>query len=907
MNISKKIVLSSLFCVCGLFHAYAQMIRTVGRIVPHNPSAYSTIIVSDAAGDEPLGGATVKIVHKRDTLITTTRLVDLGPVKIAFCFYEKTPQDSVELNVSYVGYKSFFRKYSAAEFKGTQRIQLFDDVTAISQIVVVGEQVAMVIRGDTTFYNAASFKTLEGDRFRELLRQLPGVEVKDNRIYANGEEIKRVYVDGRNFFGDNPEYVLSDLTADDVRSVKVYDQQSPDAKYLGDDKARNEKVMDVVTYSKPDVIKGGVMAAQVGVSLGKEGYSGEKFRYDMGTDLYRNTERNNLRLGLIFQENSPSNATVASQGITPGSRQDVSAGHSLRRGDSLMVSTNFIFRRNTRESRSLSNMVYFPDRDYSQRSQNTSSFTEGRSHTFSLSENIQCRRRGNIFMVSARGELNRAKNASQNFTLQQIDDEQTVLDRNIRGDGSGGSVNLHVTNSTKIGTRAFLFADANFKYSRSSEDGLNVDTVASNSLMRTIIDNNTDANNIQVNASAIFKFDLSKMVALGLAYRFGYNYGKSRRASMDYIADPVGSLDFVNSYNYTINSYRNIIDPQLTIVKNDFHFDLGFGFQAYSIISDERLPIAGTARRHYYSFVPSLNLLYMTSAHNLLFSMNSSAEELSLEQIRSGLDVTNPLVIRAGNPDLRQTKQYAASIRYNYTDAAHSATWSFGVSGNFKVDYMANKSTLFTVQTYLPKYDYTMQSGAQLNEIVNADGYYGWQVGAGYSKRLKFGLTIKTEAKYLFDRMPYFVGSDLSYARNNAARLSLSAISGFSNKVRFEFDSTSELSYYDTKNQQSKHFSQDLRGMVQAMILKYNILTVSTAYHLYRNYAVSNVNRDDILTNAAIGRKFGKERKLELSVGVVDLFNRINNARTLFTDNYISTTTSVYLGRYGYIRATYQF
>lgn len=179
-----------------------------------------------------------------------------------------------ELNVSYVGYKSFFRKYFAAEFKGTQRILLFDDVTAISQIVVVGEQVAMIIRGDTTFYNAASFKTLERDHFRELLRQLPGVEVKDNRIYANGEEIKRVYVDGRNFFGDNPEYVLSDLTVDDVRSVKVYDQQSPDAKYLGDDNARNEKVMDVVTYSKPDVIKGGVMAAQVGVSLGKGGLFG---------------------------------------------------------------------------------------------------------------------------------------------------------------------------------------------------------------------------------------------------------------------------------------------------------------------------------------------------------------------------------------------------------------------------------------------------------------------------------------------------------------------------------------------------------------------------------------------------------------------------------------------------------
>ena len=138
------------------------MIRTVGRIVPHNPSAYSTIIVSDAAGDEPLGGATVKIGHKRDTLITTTRLVDLGPVKIAFCFYEKTPQDSVELNVSYVGYKSFFRKYHITPIH-PQRIDYVD-----TRYLVACSGCGIALLPHTTIRNSSTgqnpvYGTIKGD------------------------------------------------------------------------------------------------------------------------------------------------------------------------------------------------------------------------------------------------------------------------------------------------------------------------------------------------------------------------------------------------------------------------------------------------------------------------------------------------------------------------------------------------------------------------------------------------------------------------------------------------------------------------------------------------------------------------------------------------------------------------
>lgn len=51
------------------------------------------------------------------------------------------------------------------------------------------------------------------DRFAELLKQLPGVEIKDNKIYAEGQEVKRVLIDGKNLFGSKTSYALTDLEA----------------------------------------------------------------------------------------------------------------------------------------------------------------------------------------------------------------------------------------------------------------------------------------------------------------------------------------------------------------------------------------------------------------------------------------------------------------------------------------------------------------------------------------------------------------------------------------------------------------------------------------------------------------------------------------------------------------------
>lgn len=255
----------------------------------YGPGAHATIDVRDRATQEPLVGATVTVICGADTLRGATAKSRSGRSAEFAC--DRIFRDSVTLEVRYVGYRTFSRRYGAAGFSGYIDVGMETDEQQIARVIVLGEQVAMVFRGDTTIYNAAAFRTLADDRLEELLRQLPGVEVRDNRIYADGREVRRIYVDGRNLFGRQTEAALTDLRADDVLRVRIYEEPNPVAKHTGNDTAPKEKVMDVETRSKRAVVRGGELSALAGASLEKD-YSGRhEVRHAEAMRLYRHSEQ----------------------------------------------------------------------------------------------------------------------------------------------------------------------------------------------------------------------------------------------------------------------------------------------------------------------------------------------------------------------------------------------------------------------------------------------------------------------------------------------------------------------------------------------------------------------------------------------------------------------------------------
>src|SRR6185295_1253732 len=102
------------------------------------------------------------------------------------------------------------------------------------------------IKGDTTVYTADSFKVREGANVEELLRRLPGIQVdKDGKITAMGERVKKVLVDGEEFFGSDPGIATKNLRADAVKEVEVFDKKSDQAEFTGIDDGVKDKTINL--------------------------------------------------------------------------------------------------------------------------------------------------------------------------------------------------------------------------------------------------------------------------------------------------------------------------------------------------------------------------------------------------------------------------------------------------------------------------------------------------------------------------------------------------------------------------------------------------------------------------------------------------------------------------------------
>lgn len=116
-----------------------------------------TITVEDKETKDPLIGATVSIMSGADTLRGTTSKEDFYRT-LAVYKCDRIFRDSVDLEVSYLGYKPYKERFAAAEFRSRIEVKMEVDEQSIAQVVVVGKQIAMVFKGDTTVYNAGRSK-----------------------------------------------------------------------------------------------------------------------------------------------------------------------------------------------------------------------------------------------------------------------------------------------------------------------------------------------------------------------------------------------------------------------------------------------------------------------------------------------------------------------------------------------------------------------------------------------------------------------------------------------------------------------------------------------------------------------------------------------------------------------------
>ncbi|MEI6139542.1 MAG: outer membrane beta-barrel protein [Mariniphaga sp.] len=167
------------------------------------------------------------------------------------------------LQVSFIGYQTLYKKISVpVTDNNLGAITLNVKSQQIKEVNVVGEYVPISINKDTIEYNAAAFKMKPDAVTEDLLKKLPGLEVdRAGNIKAMGEDVKKLYVDGKEFFGNDPKVATKNVPADAVDKVQVYDRKSEEAMFTGIDDGERQKVINLkMREDKKKGVFGSLMA-----------------------------------------------------------------------------------------------------------------------------------------------------------------------------------------------------------------------------------------------------------------------------------------------------------------------------------------------------------------------------------------------------------------------------------------------------------------------------------------------------------------------------------------------------------------------------------------------------------------------------------------------------------------------
>lgn len=239
------------------------------------------------------------------------------------------------LQIAFLGYETYYSNLNIPS--GLENIPdviiMKEKKVTLDEVNIVSERIPLQIKRDTIEYNASAFKTKPDASAEDLLKKLPGVEVdRSGNIKALGEDVKNVYVDGKEFFGNDPTVATRNLPADALNKVQVFDKHSDESEFTGiDDGIRDKSVNLVLKDDKKQGVFGDIMAG---------GGTGE--HYQGNAKVYRFTGKTQMAaLAMLNNVNQYGFSLNDYMNFSGGISALASEGGMIRLGDESGFPVNF--------------------------------------------------------------------------------------------------------------------------------------------------------------------------------------------------------------------------------------------------------------------------------------------------------------------------------------------------------------------------------------------------------------------------------------------------------------------------------------------------------------------------------------------------------------------------------------
>lgn len=851
--------------------------------------------ISDSKTTDGLPGAAVFVVSGRDTLKTVT-----GEYGTASYEYLKFPKDTVELTASFLGYKQKSIKGVVSK-KTDTHIYLFleEDPQQLNSIIVKGDAIAMVMHGDTTVFNSAAFNKREGDALRNLLKKMPGVEIRGDEIAYNGKKIDRILFNGNNLFGKDMGNAMDMVLAKEVKSVKVYDAKAIDD-MAGDGTVAKEHVMDVHTWDPLNHV--GELSIDIGAGLfstsGENGGREYSATGSLSVGDYSTGSRPRLSGSVNADRNTYTSVPRRS------ARADVNIGKDKAgvSGYNTFLSYNSTKTRNS----SGSTTSYLPTDIWTSRLDTTASSSLSKNHTLNSTTSAYFSKGMNMFRSEAVLSYTGTTASGSNISRSWLDDSQSGYNRLTENKSSAFTVGINGHYSRRFKKpRRSLKLDPTITASFQKGDGLRLDTIRT-STSKEWLTSTLSSRSISPSIKLSYAEPAGRKSTISFTSGVTYSYEKKRNMYLDMLD---GTTDGNNSKDFTNNNLTGVIELsyQYGQRNNGLHAIASVNAKDVLVLRDEHFGSVKDFTKNYIIPELSLSLGYYkgTQGMSLNYSKNSSVP--SVEQLRNSLDDSNPLLLRSGNPDLKMPVTRNAAVTYSITIPERGIAINARLNGTFITDNFSSRTTYFKEDTFLPEYDYTAVAGSGLVSPVNIPMSHS--LGAlvkydQYFSRLKSNLSVELGAQN--SRSPYYLADKLQDNSITSGNLDILSYTDIGDNASFY------LRLYVTGGENrsggmvvDRYINPSVEVIYTHRIGSIEFLIRDTASRMF----TSNSGADFLDNNlsAQVSWLFGKDKRCSLSVYGNNLTDNTRSNKFTIADNYSTRSWESYLGRSAGFSFVYKF
>ena len=881
-------------------------------------------IVKDSIAMVPISYATVSVVSLKDSSLVSFTISSKGGSfemkNLAWgqyqliCSFEGLQTKSIPFSVS--------TDSSIADLGSIYLQPLYKTMDA----VIIKDNAPVKIKGDTLAFNADAFKTKPNAVVEDLLKKLPGVQVDRNgNVTAQGEEVQKIYVDGKEFFGNDPKLATKNLTADMIDQVEVYDDMSEQSKFNKIDDGSRSKAINLKL--KKDKKKG---------TFGKifGGYGTDE-RYDAGINAYsfkaarqatvigKTNNINNLGFTNRDMLGSSGNSTAGSGGrggssiprgtggssnsslnsFTDGVTSSSQLGANFKDvwGTNLEINSSYlfshsntkneenVFRQNfgrgsttyTDQDRisnrinknqnlnlnltwfvdSFNSIIYYPTLSI----QNTNASSEDTTSLYSIDSS------------SLRKEINQSKQQAESWGQGLTWNNNLIWRKRFRREGRT------------------LSASLNNSWNNSERENYNLFSARVNS-RNTYINSVSNINNYSGGFSYTEPLSRNKMVEIN------YNYAKNKSES-----DRKGFLfnSLTGKYDVTdlrqTNNFENLnqihrFGANYRFFERNYNYQIGFGVQKTNLESNNLSKNTFLKQSFVNLFPVALFNYQFRRSKSLRIAYRGSTRQPSITQLQDVLDETAAPNYYRGNPNLEQEFTNDIRVTYNFFDLAklRNLFAVFSVSNTYNQITNSVKDTI----------------GGQITTPVNLSGYYAvsGNINLGFPLKKLPGVSFNTTTRMIMNRQPSAFNGEKFFTRSilfgEDVRLN------YNYKEKLDVGLTASLNYnsatYSTNinaAQDESYFTHTYSADISYSLLKNFLLNTDFDYTVNTG-RTEGYNQSFALWNASMAKQLFKGRG-EIKLSVFDLLNQNINVNRNVGPSFIEDIRSTTLRRYFLLTFTY--